>query len=375
MKIYLVGGAVRDRLLGLKVKDRDWVVVGATPEQMLDAGFKQVGKDFPVFLHPDSGEEYALARTERKSGKGYTGFEFYASPEVTLEEDLCRRDLTINAIAEDSEGTLIDPYGGRQDLQLRILRHVSPAFSEDPLRVLRVARFAARFADQGFHIAPETLELMRELSAGDELSHLTAERVWQEFERALATRSPLTFIEVLNAVGACDQLLAELCGLDTTDAAQRAAALSAAHCTAEQQFALLMTIATQAETDTDALERIDAMCRRIKAPNRYRDLALQLRRWHLALSHFESLDSGHQLQLIKQLDLLRRPERLTQLGPCVQALHPELEIVAPLLEPLLQQLHTLSPRQLMTEGFSGKALGEELERRQLAICAGLSTPD
>ncbi|GGC06558.1 multifunctional CCA protein [Marinobacterium zhoushanense] len=372
MEIYLVGGAVRDRLLGLGVKDRDWVVVGATPEQMLDAGFKQVGKDFPVFLHPDSGEEYALARTERKSGKGYTGFDFYANPEVTLEEDLCRRDLTINAIAEDSEGNLVDPYGGQQDLQQRLLRHVSPAFSEDPLRVLRVARFAARFASLGFHIAPETLELMRELSAGDELSHLTAERVWQEFERALATQSPITFIEVLNAVGACEQLLAELCELDTTDAKQRSAALAARSSTAEQQFALLLAIATQNEGDKRAIDSIEALCRRLKSPNRYRDLALQLRRWHNALAGFESLTAIDQLQLIKQLDLLRRPERLAQLRPCVEALHLDLEITAPTLEPLLERLRTLSPQELMAEGFSGKALGEELERRQLAICAGLA---
>ena len=369
MQIYLVGGAVRDLLLGLEVKDRDWVVVGATPEQMLDAGFKQVGRDFPVFLHPDSGEEYALARTERKSGKGYTGFEIFAGADVSLEEDLLRRDLTINAIAEDSEGALVDPYGGCRDLEQRILRHVSPAFGEDPLRVLRVARFAARFAGLGFHIAPETQDLMRELSAGDELAHLTPERVWQEFERALATASPLTFIAVLDAVGACAQLLPELCNLSTPEARQASERLATRRGSAEQQFALLLTMATREKPEQRAVADIEELCRRLKAPNRYRDLAVQLRRRHQALAEFESLAPGEQLALIKQLDLLRRPEQLTRLHLCVEALYPQQTCIAPTLGPLLERLNRLSPRQLMAEGFNGKALGEELERRQLAICA------
>lgn len=369
MQIYLVGGAVRDRLLGLEVKDRDWVVVGATPQQMLDRGFKQVGSDFPVFLHPDSGEEYALARTERKSGKGYTGFEFFTSPEVTLEEDLCRRDLTINAIAEDSEGNLIDPYGGQQDLKSRTLRHVSPAFSEDPLRVLRVARFAARFISLGFEVAPETLALMTRLSTGDELGYLTPERVWQELERALATDSPLTFIVLLQSVGACEKLLPELCALGDSASAAVSERLAEFGGGAEQQFALLLTLATLNISGEEAAERIKALCIRLKSPNRFRDLALQLRRWHYALAHFDKVAAEDRLQLIKQLDLLRRPERLTQLYPCVAALHPEQSPTDDALGSLLEKLRALSPKELMAQGFSGKALGEELERRQLVICA------
>ncbi|KEA64201.1 tRNA nucleotidyltransferase [Marinobacterium lacunae] len=369
MQIYLVGGAVRDRLLGLEVKDHDWVVVGATPKQMLDAGFKQVGKDFPVFLHPDNGEEYALARTERKSGKGYTGFDFFASPDVTLEEDLCRRDLTINAIAEDDQGRLVDPYGGQQDIEQRVLRHVSPAFSEDPLRVLRVARFAARFAPLGFTIAPDTLALMKTLSSSDELSYLPAERVWQEFERALCSQSPMTFITVLESVGACRQLMPELCGISGEHAQASIKRLTEHASTAEQMFALLLTLATEEATTDSAIEQIKTLCQRLKAPNRYRDIALQLRSWHAPLAAFTSLSAEDKLALVKQLDLLRRPERLEQLRPCVASLHPPLEAIAPTLEPLLSRLHELSPRDLMAQGFTGKALGEELEKRQLAICA------
>ena len=190
MKIYLVGGAVRDQLLNLPVKDRDWVVVGATPETLLQQGYQQVGKDFPVFLHPDTHEEYALARTERKSGSGYTGFTCYAAPDVTLEDDLQRRDLTINAIAYSAKGEYIDPYHGIDDIHAKLLRHVSVAFSEDPLRVLRVARFAARFAPLGFTIAPETMSLMQEMTNSGELNALTAERVWKETEKALHSQAP-----------------------------------------------------------------------------------------------------------------------------------------------------------------------------------------
>ena len=202
MQTYLVGGAVRDELLGRPVGERDWVVVGATPDALLARGFRQVGKDFPVFLHPQSGEEYALARTERKTGPGYHGFVTYFSPEVTLEEDLARRDLTINAMARALDGTLVDPYGGRADLERRVLRHVSPAFVEDPLRVLRVARFAARFAPVGFSIAPATLTLMSRIAASGELRALAAERVWQETQRALGERAPRVYFETLRACGA-----------------------------------------------------------------------------------------------------------------------------------------------------------------------------
>src|SRR5512134_3206572 len=202
MDIYLVGGAVRDGLLGRPCNERDYVVVGATQDELLALGYRPVGKDFPVFLHPQSGEQYALARTERKTGPGYYGFETRFSPDVTLEEDLARRDLTINAMAQDGSGTIVDPYGGRRDLEARVLRHVSPAFVEDPLRVLRVARFAARFAPLGFTIAPETLELMRCIVANGELATLVPERVWMETERALGEERPGAYFEVLRACGA-----------------------------------------------------------------------------------------------------------------------------------------------------------------------------
>ena len=210
MQIYKVGGAVRDRLLGRPVADTDWVVVGASAEAMQARGFRPVGSDFPVFLHPQTGEEYALARTERKSGQGYGGFTFHASPDVTLEEDLIRRDLTINAMAEDDQGRITDPYGGQRDLQDRVLRHVSPAFAEDPLRVLRVARFAARYAPLGFRVADETLELMRQLAESGELQALTAERSWKEISRALMEPRPDVFIQVLRDCGALAELLPEL---------------------------------------------------------------------------------------------------------------------------------------------------------------------
>ena len=208
MKAYVVGGAVRDALLGRSVQDRDWVVVGATPEEMLAAGYLQVGRDFPVFLHPQSREEYALARTERKTAPGYTGFVVHAAPDVTLEEDLLRRDLTMNAIAQDAEGGLVDPYGGQADIAACVMRHVSPAFAEDPVRILRVARFAARFAD--FTVAPETVTLMRDMVAAGEVDALVAERVWQELARGLMEAKPSRMFAVLRDCGALARLLPEV---------------------------------------------------------------------------------------------------------------------------------------------------------------------
>jgi tRNA nucleotidyltransferase (CCA-adding enzyme) len=213
MQVYLVGGAVRDTLLGEKAYDHDWVVVGATPQEMLDNGYQQVGKDFPVFLHPKTKEEFALARTERKSGVGYHGFDVFADPSVSLEEDLIRRDLTINAMAKDGEGNIIDPYAGLSDLENRVLRHVSEAFSEDPLRVLRVARFAAKLAPYGFTLAPQTQALMAQMTASGELSNLTPERVWQEVVKALNTAKPSVFFDVLDKVGAVEKLFPELYAL------------------------------------------------------------------------------------------------------------------------------------------------------------------
>ena len=210
MNIFRVGGAVRDQLLGLPVSDVDWVVVGATPQEMLDRGFQQVGRDFPVFLHPETKQEYALARTERKTAPGYTGFAVHADPDVSLEQDLARRDLTINAMAQDDAGNIIDPYHGQRDLAQKLLRHVTDAFVEDPLRVLRVARFAARFSPLGFRIAPETLDLMRDMVNASELDSLVAERVWTETERALAEADPQTYFSVLDDCGALAQVFPEL---------------------------------------------------------------------------------------------------------------------------------------------------------------------
>lgn len=304
MDIYEVGGAVRDALLDLPVKDRDWVVVGGTAQAMDAAGYRQVGRDFPVFLHPQSGEEYALARTERKSGKGHTGFVVHASPDVTLEEDLQRRDLTINAMARAADGTLVDPFGGRQDLQARWLRHVSPAFREDPLRVLRVARFAARFAHLGFRVAPETLALMREMCGAGELQHLTAERVWQECERALQTDSPAVFFQVLQDCDAFALLFPELpLPAQTLSAAlqalQRAGVLSAA---GDVRLAAFLAVAAP-------LEAVETLCRRLRLPNRYRDLALLVARHAAHAAAATSLDAATLLELIEALDALRRPER------------------------------------------------------------------
>ena len=254
MKSYLVGGAVRDALLGLPVKDRDWVVVGATPQQMLDAGYQQVGRDFPVFLHPQSREEYALARTERKSGAGYTGFTCYAAPDVTLEADLLRRDLTVNALAQDADGAIIDPYGGQNDLRQRLLRHVSPAFSEDPLRVLRVARFAARYAHLGFRIAEETQALMAAMVEAGELAHLTPERVWKETESALTTRNPQVFFQTLRDCQALKVLFPEI------DALYGVPAPAKWHPEIDTGLHTLMTVTMAAMLSPDVDVRLATLC-------------------------------------------------------------------------------------------------------------------
>ena len=280
MEIFLVGGAVRDALLGLPVHDRDWVVVGATAEEMLAQGFRQVGKDFPVFLHPQSGEEYALARQERKTGRGHQAFAFVFSPDVSLEADLLRRDLTINAIAQAADGQLIDPYGGQADLQARILRHVSPAFAEDPLRVLRLMRFHARFAPLGFSIAPETLALCRQMVAAGELQHLSAERIWAECEKALASPAPQMFFSGLQAVGALDVL-----GVSVNDA-QLAAMNNQLLAVLETDDSAEHRLAVWLQGDDCAAARA-ALLATLPLPKRYRywlqlvaDYGDAIRRWH-----------------------------------------------------------------------------------------------
>jgi len=342
MQTYLVGGAVRDRLLGLSRtdrtgSDRDWVVVGATVQQMLELGFKQVGRDFPVFLHPGTREEYALARTERKTGPGYTGFVVNADPDVTLEQDLLRRDLTINAIAEDEQGNLIDPYGGCADLQNRVLRHVSAAFTEDPLRVLRVARFAARFAHLGFHIADETLALMGALSASGELGHLVPERVWQEMEKALHERTPTVFFQTLRDCGALQVILPEvdrLFGIPQPEAfhpevdtgvhvmmcLEQAARLSQDPVV---RFATLVHDVGKGVTNRDnwphhyghehgGVPLIKAICTRLRVPGKYAAIARLVCEYHTHCHRAGELRPATMLKLLEALDAFRRPEHMRQ---------------------------------------------------------------
>ncbi|HET7158161.1 MAG TPA: multifunctional CCA tRNA nucleotidyl transferase/2'3'-cyclic phosphodiesterase/2'nucleotidase/phosphatase, partial [Burkholderiales bacterium] len=285
MKIYEVGGAVRDELLGLPVTDRDYVVVGATPDEMIDLGYRPVGRDFPVFLHPETHEEYALARTERKTAPGYTGFQFHASPEVTLEEDLQRRDLTINAIARDEDGRLIDPYNGEADLSAGVLRHVSPAFAEDPVRILRVARFAARF---GFEIAPETAELMRQMVQSGEVDALVPERVWQELARGLMEEHPSRVFDVLRECGALERIAPQLAAVFEDDALRQETAdaldeLAGSGATLDARFAVLART-----LDPYAIEALGA---RLKLPSSVRELAL------LTSRHSHAIADAHALEV------------------------------------------------------------------------------
>ena len=332
MQCYVVGGAVRDALLELPVKDRDWVVVGSTPEDMLAQGFRAVGKDFPVFLHPHTQEEYALARTERKSGQGYTGFACYAAPEVSLEEDLLRRDLTINAIARDEGGRLIDPHGGVADIEARIFRHVSPAFAEDPLRILRVARFAARFTD--FRVAPETLALMQHMVAAGEVDHLVAERVWQEFARGLMEAKPSRMIRVLRECGALAHLLPELERLfgvpqparyhpeiDTGEHVLMVIDHAAAtELPLPARWACLLHDLGKADTPAAILphhyqheiasaRRAREVSMRLKAPTECRDLAEMVAREHLIFGKAAELRPETMVKVMERCDALRRPER------------------------------------------------------------------
>lgn len=337
MKIYLVGGAVRDNLLGFSNSDRDWVVVGATVEEMLALGYAQVGKDFPVFLHPQSKEEYALARTERKTAPGYTGFAMTADPSVTLEQDLQRRDLTINAIAKDEDGQLIDPYGGIKDIEQRVLRHVSSAFTEDPLRVLRVARFAARYAPLGFEIAPETMALMRSLSASGELQHLVAERIWQETEKALNTSAPVVFFRTLRACGALRTIMPELDNLygvpqspeyhpevDTGEhvmmCVEQATRLSDDPVV---RFATLLHDLGKAVTPKSNWPHhygheklgkplIERLCTRLRIPKKYCAMAKLVSEYHTHCHRALELRPTTLLRLLEALDAFRRPMQVEQ---------------------------------------------------------------
>jgi tRNA nucleotidyltransferase (CCA-adding enzyme) len=359
MKTYLVGGAVRDALLGEPVSERDWVVVGGTAEELLAEGYRQVGRDFPVFLHPQSGEEYALARTERKSGTGYTGFTCNSDPTVTLEEDLLRRDLTINAMAEAPDGERVDPYGGQRDLEQRLLRHVSPAFSEDPLRVLRVARFAARFAHLGFTIAPETLALMADIAAGGELSTLPAERLWAETDRALATRSPAVFFSALESCGALAALLPEL--LPLAPALANLERAVAAGYEPPQRFAALLIDRSQAA--------LEALCDRLRPPNQFRELARLSNRWSPGVAGLDSADRA--LELLEGGDALRRPERFRAFLAVTAAVYPAAREAARRLDAALAAIAAVDSAPLRESGLTGPALGQALRDARRATLESL----
>ena len=312
MKIYAVGGAVRDELLGLRVSDRDYVVVGGTPEEMEQLGYKPVGKDFPVFLHPRTHEEYALARTERKVARGYKGFRMHAAPDVTLEQDLERRDLTINAMARDESGNLVDPFGGAADLERGLLRHVSPAFVEDPVRILRVARFAARF---GFAVAPETMSLMRQMVASGEADALVPERVWQEFSRGLMEGQPALMFAVLADAGALGKLLPELAlafeeERPANDASR--ALFRSLECAAAEGLALAPRFALLG-IGAPSVDALGALCARLRAPGECRDLALLAHRHFATIRRAGALAAPDLLTLLERCDAFRRPERFEEL--------------------------------------------------------------
>ncbi|MEE9552358.1 MAG: multifunctional CCA addition/repair protein [Gammaproteobacteria bacterium] len=394
MKIYQVGGAVRDKLLNKPVKDRDWVVIGGTPEEMESLGYKPVGKDFPVFLHPETHEEYALARTERKTGKGYKGFTFHTSPDITLEDDLIRRDLTINAMAEDENGNLVDPFGGRQDLKDGILRHVSPAFAEDPLRVLRVARFAAYL---GFKIADKTMTLMQEISATDELESLAAERIWTEMERALTGRYPTRFLLVLRACSALKILFPEIdclfgvpqpkdyhgvidTGMHTIMVLNQAARLSD---DPQIRFAALVHDLGKGKTPKNewpshhgheerGVKIIKALCKRYRIPNQFRDLAILVARHHLECHRVQEMRPDTILEKLEALDAFRRPERFEQFLLACEAdargragLEDRDYPQADYFRKAFTTAKQVDSQTLINQGIEGEKLGEEIKAMRI----------
>ncbi|MGD8175722.1 multifunctional CCA addition/repair protein [Marinimicrobium sp. ARAG 43.8] len=396
MDTYLVGGAVRDKLLGYPFTEKDWVVVGASPEMLTTQGFIPVGRDFPVFLHPDTREEYALARTERKTGPGYAGFTFHTATDVTLEQDLERRDLTINAMAEDQDGQLIDPYGGAQDLADKQLRHVSPAFAEDPVRVLRVARFAARYHHLGFTIAPETLTLMRTMVDNGEVDHLVSERVWKELERALGERSPRVFIDSLRACGALARLLPEVdtlfgvpqraehhpevdTGLHTLLSLEQAARLTPS---TEARFAVLLHDLGKGATpeaewprhighEQRGLALVDTVCRRLAVPKDYARLARHVAEYHTHCHRARELKPSTLLRLFKALDAFRKPDAFEAFLLSCEADargrtgfeerdYPQADY----LRGALRCCQAVDNRDIAAQGFTGKAFGEALDRER-----------
>ncbi|WP_422447415.1 MULTISPECIES: polynucleotide adenylyltransferase [unclassified Endozoicomonas] len=368
MQVYRVGGAVRDQLLGLPVKDNDWVVVGATPGQMKDLGYQPVGRDFPVFLHPQTKEEYALARTERKTGHGYAGFSFHTSVDISLEEDLLRRDLTINAMAEDQHGNIIDPYGGQEDLKNRRLRHISPAFQEDPLRILRVARFAARLAPLGFQVAEETLELMSNMVNNGEASHLVSERVWQETSRALMEPSPSVYFQTLECCGALQAVLPEFRSLIHNQTLLHLNMAARDNNTALIRFGCLFSpLLPQAEAEkTNGILTVQGVSSRLRLPSEYADMAL------LVTEHAQSVtsvihrnDAESLMSLFEATDALRRPERFISLMTILSYSFAMVKLKKSQIIELLTGCLSIKARELMTENITGKALGEALRQKRL----------
>jgi tRNA nucleotidyltransferase (CCA-adding enzyme) len=397
MQIYKVGGAVRDRLLHRSISEVDWVVVGASAEQMLELGYRPVGADFPVFLHPQTGEEYALARTERKSGRGYGGFTFFASPDVSLEEDLIRRDLTVNAMAEDAQGYLTDPYGGQRDLAAKLLRHVSPAFAEDPLRVLRVARFAARYAPLGFTVAAETMALMRELSESGELTALTPERSWKELSRALMEPRPDVFIQVLRDCGALQVLLPEVDCLFSIpqppahhpEIDTGVHVLSVLRQCAEHQQPLTVRwacllhdvgkgLTPAAEWprhiahEYKGLKLIKAINQRCKAPKDCQELALQVGEFHTHGHRALELKASTLFKLLQGFDVFRRPQRFEEfIAACEMDARGRLGLEqrdypqAGYLRAAMHAARAVAVQPLLERGLQGPELGKALEQERL----------
>ncbi|EDM65857.1 putative tRNA nucleotidyltransferase [Moritella sp. PE36] len=378
MQIYLVGGAVRDKLLSLPVKDKDFVVVGATPAEMLAQGYQQVGKDFPVFLHPNSKQEYALARTERKSGSGYTGFTCYAAPDVTLEQDLVRRDLTINAMVEDEHGHVIDPLNARLDLDNRLLRHISESFSEDPLRVLRVARFAARFHQLGFTIAKETLTLMQEMTQAGDLAELTPERVWQEVEKTLSADNPEVFFQVLREIGALAVILPELDALfnlavknsenDSTSIGQQALTQLKQSASLSTDLAVRFAALMQ-QLDHHQIS-IKALAKRCKVPNEHRDLALQVSAQQENIHNARSLDPADIIRLFDNTDAWRKPARFQQiLLTCASSQVSKLvDDYQPTqyLTTMLNAACDIAVQPIIAAGFRGAEIKQQLTTQRIA---------
>lgn len=404
MQVYLVGGAVRDRLLGLPVRERDWVVVGARPEELQRAGYSPVGREFPVFLHPQTHEEYALARLERKVAPGYRGFTTQFSPDVTLEEDLKRRDLTINAMAQSEAGEIIDPYGGQADLEARLLRHVSEAFMEDPVRILRVARFAARYANLGFGVADETLQLMRRMTAAGEVNALVPERVWQETERALAEARPDVFFETLRACGALAVIFPEIdalhgvpqpprwhpeidTGVHVMLAVRYAAQVGASGAV---RFAALMHDLGKARTPREhwpshhgheelGVPLIEALCDRLKVPNGHRELAILAARYHTLVHRARELKPATLLTLLENCDAFRRPERFAEVLLACEAdargrtgREAEPYPQADYLKTALAAAAAVTLSEEERRGLPGPAIGEEMRRRRLRAISSSS---